>query len=436
MNLMMLPDDQRVDKDTFRQIFLDHWDGFKNAYPSYDTTQYEEVVQKMLECGSEMGGYTEYICMQCGQDRRKVCFTCKGSFCLSCAKVYVDEFVEQVSRILVPGVIYRHVVLTVPEQLRRYFYNARHEGSLLSQFMRCGYECLEDVVSTVRRQDIKIGTIIVVQTHGRSGQYNPHLHIIMTNGGINEVKEKWVDLNYFPYEIIHKKWQYHLLKMLEKGDRAGKIQPLINKLWKDYPNGFVAHVKKGNVPESCRGLARYLAKYVACPPIAVRRIMNYDGKHVRYWYKDHETKARKVETVDVYTFIGRMVEHIFPKGFQRVRYYGLQATKTFSKWKEVIKKGLKRIGRVVKGAYQVVEKKTYRQRYKEVSGRDPMVCRYCGGEMDIWRIWHPKYGTIYDEWEEMKAGKYEQKEGRKDRGGCSVWPSPEILQLSLFELQT
>ncbi len=230
MNLMMLPDDQRVDKETFRQIFLDHWDGFKNIYPSYDTPQYEEVIRKMLECGSEMGGYTEYICMQCGQDRRKVCFTCKGSFCLSCAKVYVDEFVEQVSRILVPGVIYRHVILTVPEQLRRYFYDARHEGSLLSRFMRCGYECLQDVVSTVRRQALKIGAIIVVQTHGRSGQYNPHLHIIMTNGGINEEKGKWVDLNYFPYEIIHKKWQYHLLKMLEKRDTAGEIQPLLNKL--------------------------------------------------------------------------------------------------------------------------------------------------------------------------------------------------------------
>ena len=77
MIFMMVPDDQRVDKETFRQIFLDHWDGFKTAYPSYDTAQYEEAVQKMLECGSEMGGYTEYICMHCGQDRRKVPFTCK-----------------------------------------------------------------------------------------------------------------------------------------------------------------------------------------------------------------------------------------------------------------------------------------------------------------------------------------------------------------------
>ena len=135
------------------------------------------------------------------------------------------------------------------------------------------------------------------------------------------------------------------------------------------------------------------------------------------------------------TFIGRMVEHILPKGFQRVRYYGVQATKTFLKCQEVIKQSLKRISRVVKGAYQVVEKKNYRQRYTEVSGRDPMVCRYCGGQLDVWRIWHPKYGTIYDEWENIKSGKYEQKEGREDRGGHTVWPSSGILQLSLFELQ-
>ena len=55
----------------------------------------------------------------------------------------------------------------------------------MSTFMRCGYECLEDVVSTLLRRRLKIGTIVVVQTHGRSGHYNPHLHIIMTSGGTN-----------------------------------------------------------------------------------------------------------------------------------------------------------------------------------------------------------------------------------------------------------
>jgi len=54
-----------------------------------------------------------------------------------------------------------------------------------------------------------------------------------------------------------------------------------------------------------------------------------------------------VVTVNVLAFIGRMVQHILPKGFQRIRYYGLQATKTFKKWAEAIKVGLRRIGRVI-----------------------------------------------------------------------------------------
>ena len=57
-------------------------------------------------------------------------------------------------------------------------------------------------------------------------------------------------------------------------------------------------------------------------------------------------------------FIGRMVQHIMPKGFQRVRYYGLQATKTFKKWVDVISKGIQEIGRVIKGTYKIIRVKT------------------------------------------------------------------------------
>jgi len=207
---------QGVDKETFRQIILDHWGGFKEKNPTYNREQYEEVVQKMLGCGKEEGGYTEYICLRCGQDLRRVCFTCKSSFCLSCAKLYVDDFVDQVSRVLHPGVTYRHIILTIPVQLRMYFYRDRFNKSLLSALMRCGYECLEDVVSQGKGHDIKIGAIVVIQTHGRSGHYNPHLHIIMTSGGIEEKAGKWEGLEYIPYEMIHKKWQYHLFKMMKE----------------------------------------------------------------------------------------------------------------------------------------------------------------------------------------------------------------------------
>jgi len=218
-------------------------------------------------------------------------------------------------------------------------------------------------------------------------------------------------------------------------DTSG-IKRLVDHLWKKYPNGLVANVSKGSVPERAIGLARYLAKYVASPPIAVRRIINYNGREVTYWYKDHQTKSKKVETVEVDVFIGRMVQHIMPKGFQRVRYYGLQATKTFKKWSGVIGKGIRALEREVKGTYQIVKSKKYRERYMEISSQDPFLCRYCGYEMVLWKIWHPKYGDIYDEYENLKAGKYAPllEQGDCGGGGCAVRSSSGAIQLSLFPL--
>ena len=102
------------DKDIFRNIFVDHWDQFKEGHPTYDKPQYEAPVQKMLGCGKESNGYSEYICMNCGRDLRRVGFSCKSCFCLSCAKKYVDDFVSQVSSMLHAGMVYRHIILTIP----------------------------------------------------------------------------------------------------------------------------------------------------------------------------------------------------------------------------------------------------------------------------------------------------------------------------------
>ena len=88
---MLLPASQRIDNEVFKQIFLDHWGDFKVKNPVYNNDHYEEVVQKMLGCGKEEGGYSEYICLKCGKELRRVAFSCKSCFCLSCVKVYVDE---------------------------------------------------------------------------------------------------------------------------------------------------------------------------------------------------------------------------------------------------------------------------------------------------------------------------------------------------------
>ena len=161
------------------------------------------------------------------------------------------------------------------------------------------------------------------------------------------------------------------------------------------------------MPNNCKGSARYSAKYVAGPPIAVRRIVGCDGERVKYWCQDHKTRSELFESADVFTFIGRMVQHIMPKNFHRVRCYGLESTTSFKKRAEVIRPGIKKLGRTVKGAYEIVTKKKYRVRYEKISGYDPMKCRCCGGEMGLWKIRHPEYGLVYDESESIKSGKYE-----------------------------
>ena len=430
----MINKEEKKDKNIFKKIFEDNWEKFKRLNPGYNKEQYNDVVEKMLKCGSELGGYTEYRCINCGLDFRRVAFSCKSMFCLSCCKVYTDNFVSKISEMLHPGMRYRHVILTIPEQFRIYFYRDRFEGNLLKELFKTGYKCLEDVINTKFRKKLKIGIIVVLQTYGRSGVYVPHLHIIITNGGYDEERNEWKELQYLPFEMLHTKWQRYLLEMMESEVKTVEMRKLIEEMKIMYPNGFVVNISKGEAPRNSSGLARYLAKYIASPPISVRRILEYDNNKVKYCYKDHITKKLETVTVDVMTFIGRMAQHILPKGFQRVKYYGIQATKTLITWREKIKDCVKKLKGRIKDVYEVVEKLDYRERYKKGCGRDPFICSHCGGEMELSVIWHPDYGVIYDEIERAKRGYYEKKKvgGFGERGGCSIRRTSEEVQISMF----
>jgi len=89
------------DWSVFKQIFADHWDPFQRAHPRYQTSYYDGLVAKMLACGNpEKMGYLEYRRLHCGQGKHLVSMSCKSSLCLRCAKVYVDNWVTQVSKAL------------------------------------------------------------------------------------------------------------------------------------------------------------------------------------------------------------------------------------------------------------------------------------------------------------------------------------------------
>jgi hypothetical protein len=230
--------------------------------------------------------------------------------------------------------------------------------------------------------------------------------VLATSGGYDAQGARWEHLQFLPYDLLRRKWQWHLLSTLRKTLATDAIKQLVDGCFRKYPNGLVTNVQKGQIPSQYQSVARYVAKYVVSPPISVRRIDRYDGERVTYHYRSHRTGRMEHETVPVDTFIGRMVQHTLPKGFKRIRYYGVQATKTFAKVKGAIQAALAKVEGVVKGAVKIIARLTSRQRYEQSTGRDPLRCPHCQSEMEVWCIWHPTYGVIYDEGEVIKRGMY------------------------------
>lgn len=251
---------------------------------------------------------------------------------------------------------------------------------------------------------------------------------------------EWQALGYVPYDFLHRQWQTQVLRMVEE-KLAGDAQAagVVAEMRAKYPKGFVAHLKGDSVPRVSE-LARYIVKYVVSPPMGLSRIIKYDREwgEVTYWYKDHLSQGKKTTvTVDRETFIGRMVQHILPKGFQRIRYYGLQATCKLKKVRAQLAVALQ--GAVPLGMEAVVKpvkRLTYRERMKQTLGRDPQKCSQCGAEMWLWHVWHPKYRVIYDAGERLRRAAEVQDErtlptgrGRTSDAGVG---GGNLLQLSLF----
>ncbi|SRR6266545_2165394 len=178
--------------------------------------------------------------------------------------------------------------------------------------------------------------------------------------------------------------------------------------------------------------------------LALSRIVAYDQAQgtVTYWYRDHLHQGRKtVETVSRETFIGRRGQHILPKGFQRIRYYGLQATCMLKQLRAQLMQALHvAVQQVMDVGVVPLMRPRYRERMRSAFGHDPLVCPRCGGAMWLWQVWHPQYGMVYDELERMKQGVYERVERPicrpidPDRAGDAGVGSDGGLQLPLFAL--
>lgn len=313
--------DRKV-KFKIKDIFKDHWNNFVNTYK--DITIRDVVfknVNKILKCKTFSLGYTEYECPNCHKSL-VVPNTCKSRFCSSCGNKYNEERAISIYSKLFKHP-HRHVVWTIPKELRRFF---REDRSRLNYFFEAASITIKYWFKIkYKKQNLTPAYISVLHTYGRSLVWNPHIHMILLDGGIS--KTGMVKVDFFAYSSFRKRFMKVLLDLLEKDIGKEKFKDIKNKLYLDKTNGFYVYAPKSKFKNYVE-LIKYVTRYLSRPVMAESRIIDYDGTYVTFWYQRHEDDKIVIEKVHAYEFISRLIIHIPEENFKYIRFYGAYCNTT------------------------------------------------------------------------------------------------------------
>ena len=326
--------DKKV-KYHIKDIFEDHWNKFLKSYPNINIRETVfDNINKMLKCKTLNLGFDVFKCPNCGKE--KFCFhTCKSRLCTSCGNKYNTERQTSIFSKLFKFK-HRHVVWTIPEDLRNYFREDRQRLSLLFKASQIVIESWFH--DKYKKKNITPAFISVLHTYGRSIIWNPHIHMILLEGGIN--KDSFVPVTFFSYAAFRKRFMKVLLDLLSKEINTIEFKNLKRVLYKNLKDGFYVYSPPSKF-KSVDALIKYVTRYVSRPVMAESRILNYDGTYVTFWYQRHEDNKIVIEKIHAFEFISRIILHIPEKNQKYIRYYGgyNESTKIVtSKMKEMFRK--------------------------------------------------------------------------------------------------
>ena len=261
-----------------------------------------ENVDRMINCGDPSFGGAMYGCGKCGT-LKFVPFRCHSRFCPTCGTKYSIDRTTSMSFKLI-NVQHRHCVFTIDSELRHFFLEDRELLGLL-------FEAVQSVILRMFHKDNKTekftpGFILVLHTFGRDLKWNPHIHCLLSEGGIGN-SGLWRAKTHFNYTYLRNAFRTALLNLMEKklGSSFKKVKA---KCYKEHKDGFYVYAK----PNKCNPtvVAKYIGRYLGRPVIATSRIDAYDGENVTFHYNRHEDDQLVVETIPVMDFIARLIQHI------------------------------------------------------------------------------------------------------------------------------
>ena len=199
------------DKITIQRLFVRFWDDFLND-PQVIKNGVRPVVlqevERMMTCGTVDAGFEIYECPNC-KNAHIICYTCKSRFCNSCGVKAAKQRAEYLSNAVL-DVSHRHVVFTIDKRLRVDF---KKDRLLLNALFEAAKDTLFYTFNQMNGKDKTFtpGFILTLHTFGRDLKWNPHIHVLLTEGAMDEDNHYKV-INYINYAVLRKSFMSLMLE--------------------------------------------------------------------------------------------------------------------------------------------------------------------------------------------------------------------------------
>jgi Putative transposase/Transposase zinc-binding domain len=296
------------------EVFRRFAGGYLEAHGASMLPSHRRAMADIMACRTEALGGELWGCPECGS-MVPVRHSCRNRSCPKCHGEQTEAWLDLRRAEMLP-VPYFHVTVTVPEELRAILRSHQRDG--YGALISAAGEAIFELAADPRWVGGSVGVLAVLHTWTQQLQLHPHVHCLVTGGGLTEDGTTWHPAGQgflFPTKALGKLVAGRTLSALKKRC-PGLDLPL--ELWN---KPFLVDIKPWGEGE--QAVLDYLARYVFRIAITDRRIVAVDDDTVTFEYRDRKSDSTRTCTVSGHEFLRRYLQHVLPAGFHKVRYYGL-----------------------------------------------------------------------------------------------------------------